>query len=212
MRHARRLATVLLIAITAPAFAQNSETDSSKTVQFRAPAPGTTLTFDDGTKLHFGRTTGFRTEVASEHKRYKPSKIELTHLFFVTRKEAGSNKQRYELKIDGKTLWPLALGSKRPFKSALYHGDKLSSNHDATLSVADKYGSWKLDGRTWRTVRVTIAGNWTSTKGRTGKYTIHFDYAPELGFWVRNVTSFTRPNGKEAGGVRKLTKIETKKS
>ena len=207
MKLARRLAAVLLIAIAAPAFAEDA-----RTVPFRTPAPGTTLTFDDGTKLHFGRTTGFRTEVASEHKRYKPSKIELTHLFFVTRKEAGRNKQRYELEFDDKTLWPLTLGSKRTFKSALYQGDKLTSNHAATLSVADKYGSWKLDGRTWRIVRVTVDGRWTSPKGRKGKYTIHFDYAPELGFWVRNVTSFTRANGKQAGGVRKLTKIESKKS
>lgn len=206
MTFARLIVAVVVMTAGLPALAEDT-----KTVPFRAPAPGTTLSFDDGTKLHFGKTKGFVTEAASEHKRYPPAKLQLTHIFFVTLREARGNKLRYDLDLKAAKLWPLTLGAKHAFKSAIYQGGKLTSNHQATLSVADKFGEWKLDGRTIKFVRISVTGGWTTPKGRKGNYTIHYDYAPELGFWVRNVTAFTRENGKTANQVRRLTKIETRK-
>ena len=105
MRLAAVLATALLSSATATA---NAQTPNPQTMDFGCPAPGTTFTYDSGTKVVAKGRDGM--DCTMEIVGGKPYKLRA--LLFDNPSPDGSDTTAYINALKPERLWPLAVGKK----------------------------------------------------------------------------------------------------
>jgi hypothetical protein len=181
---------------------------------FKAPPPGTVLTYSDGFEVAFGKTTG-RVSVVRAGPKSAPrsARMEIEDTFMVRRIQRGRRLLTSKNTVEPPGLWPLMPGSTRRYRMRVSIDGKLRQTQNAVARIAKTVTTLTLAGKPRRVIRVDVDVRWTSPKGRAGRAEITYFHDLDLGYYVRRrYTRYGAEGRPRTPSVRDLKTVELRKA